>query len=200
VSEGVEKPTKRPRDSEDSPSKPGKKKLKAEGGNAVPADVPTQDKTSKKEKKKQKHSGDKTEKQQKDGSKPESKTDKKTIAGGIIVQDHKTGTGPMAKKGDTVKMRYIGKLTNGKEFDQNTTGKPVCLKCVSYLWSDTLWYQFIFHLGKGEVIKGWDEGIVGMQVGGERILTIPPNMAYGKRTQEGIPANSTLVFGKCFGL
>ena len=136
MNEEVEKPTKRPRDSEDSPSKPGKKKLKAEGGNAVPADIPAQDKASKKEKKKQKHSGDKVEQQQKDSSKSESKTDnvsKKTITGGIIVQDHKTGTGPLAKKGDTVKMRYIGKLTNGKEFDKNISGKPVCLQNLSYL-------------------------------------------------------------------
>jgi len=94
-----------------------------------------------------------------------------------VVQDAKIGTGPMAKKGNTVRMRYVGKLTDGTVFDKNVSGKP-----------------FTFHLGKGEVIKGWDEGIVGMQAGGERVVTIPANMAYGSRKQGTIPANSTLVF------
>lgn len=57
--------------------------------------------------------------------------------------------------------------------------------------------QFTFHLGAGEVIKGWDEGVVGMQVGGERLLTVPAPLAYGKRKQADIPANSTLIFGAC---
>jgi len=74
-------------------------------------------------------------------------------------------------------MRYIGKLNNGKVFDSNTKGKP-----------------FTFRLGKGEVIKGWDVGLVGMQVGGERRIIIPANMAYGKKQLPGIPANSTLTF------
>jgi len=74
-------------------------------------------------------------------------------------------------------MRYIGKLQNGKVFDSNTKGKP-----------------FTFHLGKGEVIKGWDEGIVGMQVGGERLLVIPSHMAYGNKSMDDIPAKSTLIF------
>ncbi|KAJ7072223.1 hypothetical protein C8F01DRAFT_1103001 [Mycena amicta] len=101
------------------------------------------------------------------------------IAGGIKIKDTKIGTGPTAKKGNTVAMRYIGRLTNtkGKIFDQNVKGKP-----------------FTFQLGKGEVIKGWDEGIVGMQVGGERLLTLPPAMGYGKRGTDGIPGGSTLIF------
>lgn len=74
-------------------------------------------------------------------------------------------------------MRYIGKLQNGKTFDSNTKGKP-----------------FNFKLGRGEVIKGWDVGLAGMRIGGERRLTIPPNMAYGKQANAGIPANSTLIF------
>lgn len=72
-------------------------------------------------------------------------------------------------------------LSSGKVFDQNTKGAP-----------------FSFKLGKGEVIKGWDEGIAGMQVGGERKLVIPAKLAYGKQGVEGIPPNSTLTFGAYF--
>jgi len=67
--------------------------------------------------------------------------------------------------------RYIGKLTNGKQFDSNTAGSP-----------------FTFVLGRGEVIKGWDQGLNGMAVGGERKLSIPANLAYGKQKLPGIPA------------
>ncbi|KAF5380529.1 hypothetical protein D9615_004516 [Tricholomella constricta] len=108
---------------------------------------------------------------------PKPKATEKEVAGGVKILDSKVGTGPMAKKGNTVRMRYIGKLTTGKVFDKNVKGKP-----------------FTFHLGKGEVIKGWDEGIVGMQVGGERKLTIPPAMGYGKNGTDGIPKNATLIF------
>jgi FK506-binding nuclear protein len=73
--------------------------------------------------------------------------------------------------------RYIGKLDNGKQFDANTGGSP-----------------FSFALGRGEVIKGWDEGLVGMAVGGERKLTIPANLAYGNQKIPGIPKGSTLNF------
>jgi len=101
----------------------------------------------------------------------------KEMASGLKVKDVKIGAGPQAKKGNTVSMRYIGKLQNGKVFDKNTKGKP-----------------FSFHLGKGEVIKGWDEGILGMQAGGERLLIVPPKMAYGSSKSGPIPANSTLTF------
>lgn len=74
-------------------------------------------------------------------------------------------------------MRYIGKLQNGKVFDKNVSGKP-----------------FNFGLGRGEVIKGWDLGIAGMQIGGERRLTIPASLAYGSQSLPGIPKNSTLIF------
>lgn len=60
--------------------------------------------------------------------------------------------------------------------------------------------QFSFKLGVGEVIKGWDEGIVGMKVGGERLLTVPPKLGYGNRKSDGIPAGSTLRFGKVHSL
>ncbi|KAJ2359303.1 peptidylprolyl isomerase fpr3 [Coemansia erecta] len=98
--------------------------------------------------------------------------------GGVEAEVKKEGTGNGVKKGARVGMYYIGKLTNGKVFDQNTKGKP-----------------FWFRLGAGEVIKGWDVGIVGMKKGGERRLTIPAAMAYGKRgAPPDIPPNASLVF------
>lgn len=100
-----------------------------------------------------------------------------TIAGGVVIEDKTVGSGPVAKKGQKVGVRYIGKLKNGKVFDKNTSGKP-----------------FLFGLGKGEVIKGWDVGVAGMAVGGERRIVIPAPMAYGKQKLPGIPANSELTF------
>ncbi|KAL2132017.1 hypothetical protein VTI74DRAFT_4301 [Chaetomium olivicolor] len=99
------------------------------------------------------------------------------VVQGVTIDDRKIGTGRTVKNGDRVGMRYIGKLQNGKVFDSNKKGAP-----------------FTFKLGKGEVIKGWDIGIAGMAVGGERRLTIPAHLAYGSRSMPGIPANSTLVF------
>ncbi|KAI8992949.1 hypothetical protein BD414DRAFT_535538 [Trametes punicea] len=169
---------KRPRESE-TDEQEGKlskaqqkkqKKLKAANGEAIPAATP--EKTEKKAEEK-KGKQEKKEKAEKEKSKGQTKT----LEGGVKVTDHKVGSGPQAKAGDMVAMRYIGKLENGKVFDSNTKGKP-----------------FKFRLGKGEVIKGWDVGIVGMQPGGERLLTIPAPMAYGKKSQPGIPANSTLIF------
>ncbi|KAK3300005.1 uncharacterized protein B0H64DRAFT_4822 [Chaetomium fimeti] len=114
--------------------------------------------------------------------KAENKGDKKGALGvkvvqGVTIDDRKTGTGRTVKSGDKVGMRYIGKLQNGKVFDSNKKGAP-----------------FSFKIGKGEVIKGWDIGIAGMSVGGERRLTIPAHLAYGSRAIPGIPANSTLIF------
>ena len=166
------------------------KKLKAEGGKAVPAGAET-------EKPKEKKEQPKKEEKSKDAEKGKAKANEvKTLDGGLKVQDHKVGTGPAAKSGNLVRVRYVGKLQNGKIFDSNTKGEPV--SCREYTSFDKLLIcpvQFKFKLGKGEVIKGWDAGIAGMQVGGERLLTIPPALAYGKRAQGGIPANSTLVFG-----
>ena len=101
----------------------------------------------------------------------------KTLPGGVIVEDKTVGTGPVAKRGQKVGVRYIGKLKNGKVFDKNTSGRP-----------------FNFGLGKGEVIKGWDVGVAGMAVGGERRIVIPAAMAYGSQKLPGIPANSELTF------
>ena len=72
---------------------------------------------------------------------------------------------------------YVGKLENGKQFDANTGGKP-----------------FTFVLGRGEVIRGWDLGVEGLAVGGERRLTIPAALAYGNQKLPGIPKGSTLKF------
>ncbi|PBP26919.1 FKBP-type peptidyl-prolyl cis-trans isomerase [Diplocarpon rosae] len=96
---------------------------------------------------------------------------------GVKIDDKKLGTGPACKKGNKVGMRYIGKLENGKVFDSNTKGKP-----------------FSFKLGSGEVIRGWDIGVAGMSVGGERRLTIPASLAYGSKGAGQIPGNATLVF------
>ncbi|KAF9012431.1 hypothetical protein BDQ17DRAFT_1419824 [Cyathus striatus] len=183
------KAQKRPRESDvvdaDS-SKPSKaekkqnKKLKAESGKAVAAGAEKKDEEKKEEKKSEKKDekkeAKKDKKDKKEGDAKEAK--EQELAGGVKFKDAKVGSGPTAKKGNTVSMRYIGKLTNGKVFDSNTKGKP-----------------FTFQLGKGEVIKGWDVGIAGMQVGSERKLTIPPNMGYGKRgAGKDIPPNATLIF------
>lgn len=102
---------------------------------------------------------------------------KRTLANGLVIEDIKAGSGPAAKPGKRLGMRYVGKLTTGKQFDANTGGKP-----------------FSFVLGRGEVIAGWDQGLAGMMVGGERRLTIPAKLAYGNQKIPGIPPNSTLKF------
>ncbi|KIW40996.1 uncharacterized protein PV06_06594 [Exophiala oligosperma] len=103
---------------------------------------------------------------------------------GVKVDDRKLGDGPAAKKGNRLEMRYIGKLDNGKVFDSNKAGKP-----------------FSFKLGAGEVIKGWDIGLQGIQVGGERRLVIPAHLAYGSKSLPGIPKNSKLTFDiKCLAV
>lgn len=103
-----------------------------------------------------------------------------TTKSGLKYVELKEGTGDMPKKGDMVQVHYTGWLTNGKKFDSSVDrGKP-----------------FTFAIGEGEVIKGWDEGVMTMKVGGKRKLTIPPDLAYGKRgAGDGlIPPDSTLIF------
>jgi FKBP-type peptidyl-prolyl cis-trans isomerase len=103
------------------------------------------------------------------------------LPGGLEYWDIKKGTGPEAAKGDAVYVQYAGWLTNGKLFDTSLRGphpKP-----------------FDFTIGAGQVIKGWEEGVAGMKVGGKRQLKIPPQMAYGAQGYPGvIPPNSTLIF------
>jgi FKBP-type peptidyl-prolyl cis-trans isomerase len=102
----------------------------------------------------------------------------KTTKNGVKYVDIKTGTGDAAEGGDRIECRYTGWLTSGKEFDSNRNGiKPLA-----------------FVLGARDVIRGWDEGIPGMQVGGKRRLLIPADLAYGKSARGPIPANSDLVF------
>src|SRR6202166_230672 len=98
---------------------------------------------------------------------------------GLEYWDIKVGTGTVAQSGQHVKVDYTGWLTNGKKFDSSVgTGKP-----------------FDFMLGASQVIKGWDEGVAGMKVGGKRQLRIPPDLAYGKGGYSTvIPPNSTLIF------
>jgi FKBP-type peptidyl-prolyl cis-trans isomerase len=100
-------------------------------------------------------------------------------ASGLEYWDIKVGTGAVAHTGQNVKVDYTGWLTNGKKFDSSVgTGHP-----------------FEFKLGAGMVIKGWDEGVAGMKVGGKRQLRIPSELAYGAKGYPGvIPANSTLIF------
>jgi len=97
----------------------------------------------------------------------------------LQVEEVQVGTGKEAKSGSSVAVHYTGKLTNGNKFDSShDRGQP-----------------FTFVIGKGMVIKGWDQGIAGMKVGGKRKLTIPPHLAYGDRGfPPVIPAGSTLVF------
>jgi FK506-binding nuclear protein len=116
------------------------------------------------------------------------------IINDIKIDDKKLGSGAAAKKGNKVSMRYIGKLQNGKVFDCKLPTTFYCNPSTNRHVANTKGKPFSFKLGAGEVIKGWDIGVAGMSVGGERRLTIPSNQAYGSKTMPGIPANSTLVF------
>jgi len=96
----------------------------------------------------------------------------------MVIDDVKLGVGEQVQNGDTIAVHYVGKLQNGQEFDSSRKRGET----------------FEFKVGSGMVIKGWDEGVIGMQPGGERILVIPPEMAYGEAGIGPIPPNATLIF------
>lgn len=98
-------------------------------------------------------------------------------ASGLYIQDLKPGTGFMAQRTSLVGLRYVGYLPDGTIFDATGRGEP-----------------YRFRLGQGEVIKGWNEGIVGMKVGGIRRLIVRPSLGYGSRSLGRIPPHSTLIF------
>jgi FKBP-type peptidyl-prolyl cis-trans isomerase len=97
----------------------------------------------------------------------------------LVIEDIRVGNGAEATAGQTVSVHYTGTLTNGTKFDSShDRGQP-----------------FKFKLGGGQVIKGWDQGVAGMKIGGLRKLTIPPHLGYGARGAGGvIGPNATLVF------
>jgi FKBP-type peptidyl-prolyl cis-trans isomerase len=97
---------------------------------------------------------------------------------GLAYHDKKVGKGAVAKAGQTVSVQYTGWLPDGTKFDSSRDRNE----------------PFGFALGNGQVIKGWDEGVAGMRIGGRRLLVIPPDLAYGPGGSGPIPPNSTLVF------
>jgi FKBP-type peptidyl-prolyl cis-trans isomerase FkpA len=102
-----------------------------------------------------------------------------TTASGLIIDDITIGSGAEASAGQEVTVHYTGWLTSGEKFDSSKDRDD----------------PFVFPLGGGRVIRGWDEGVQGMKVGGTRKLTIPPELGYGARGAGGvIPPNATLVF------
>lgn len=104
--------------------------------------------------------------------------DAKLMDDGLVIQDLVIGNGNEVKSGDTVTVNYVGTLQSGEKFDSSYDRNT----------------PFTTEIGVGAVIKGWDEGIVGMKTGGKRKLIIPPDLGYGASGVGGIPPNSTLVF------
>ena len=101
-----------------------------------------------------------------------------TTASGLKYVDVVVGKGASPTAGKMVKVHYTGTLENGKKFDSSVDRNE----------------PFSFTIGVGQVIKGWDEGVMTMKVGGKRKLIIPPKLAYGEKGRTGIPPNSTLLF------
>jgi FKBP-type peptidyl-prolyl cis-trans isomerase FkpA len=107
------------------------------------------------------------------------KTTEVTMPDGLKFTDDQVGSGTEAQKGKTVFVHYTGWLLDGTKFDSSRDRNQ----------------PFSFPLGQGQVIKGWDEGVAGMKVGGKRTLVIPPDLGYGARGAGGvIPPNATLKF------
>jgi len=105
--------------------------------------------------------------------------EKQTMSNGLAVEDVKIGDGQEVEKFNIVTVNYTGLLEDGTKFDSSLNpGRS----------------PFRFTVGAGQVIKGWDEGLMGMKIGGKRKLTIPPELGYGSRDNGPIPANSILIF------
>jgi FKBP-type peptidyl-prolyl cis-trans isomerase len=105
-------------------------------------------------------------------------TDTPTGPTTISFVETSVGSGPVAVAGDVVTVHYVGSLTNGTQFDNSyTSNRPIT-----------------FQVGAGQVIPGFEQGVVGMRVGGKRRVTIPPSLAYGSQGNGPIPPNATLVF------
>ena len=111
-------------------------------------------------------------------SPPAENLDTQALETGFVVKEMIVGGGALVEPGDTLTVHYVGTLTDGKVFDSSLDRNT----------------PFIFTLGVGQVIRGWDEGLAGMRVGGKRLLTIPPDYGYGGEGVGAIPPNSTLVF------
>lgn len=105
--------------------------------------------------------------------------EKQTMSNGLVIEDIKIGDGQEVEKFNIVTVNYTGLLEDGTKFDSSLNPGRT---------------PFRFTVGAGQVIKGWDEGLIGMKVGGKRKLTIPPELGYGSRDNGPIPANSTLIF------
>ena len=105
--------------------------------------------------------------------------EKQTMSNGLVIEDLKIGDGQEVEKFNIVTVNYTGLLENGTKFDSSLNPGRT---------------PFRFTVGAGQVIKGWDEGLMGMKIGGKRKLTIPPELGYGSRDNGPIPANSTLIF------
>lgn len=161
-------------ESEDETPQPQQSKINNKGKvNGTPQKQEEQkDKKNKKKKQQQQDKAEKT-------ISPKKESPKKVLQNGLIIEDLKEGQGAPAKSGKFVTVYYEGRLkSNNKVFDSSNKGQG-----------------FSFRLGGGEVIKGWDQGLLGMKIGGKRRITCPPNMAYGaKGSPPAIPGNSTLVF------
>ncbi|MEA2447925.1 MAG: hypothetical protein QOK47_1562 [Actinomycetota bacterium] len=105
-------------------------------------------------------------------------TDPVTTDSGLVIKDVKCGEGAEAARGDSVSVHYTGTLENGDEFDSSEGGEPFSVK-----------------IGSGQVIEGWEEGLVGMREGGTRELTVPPDLGYGPDGYPPvIPPDATLTF------
>ena len=105
--------------------------------------------------------------------------EKQTMSNGLVIEDIKIGEGQEVEKFNIVTVNYTGLLEDGTKFDSSLNPGRT---------------PFRFTVGAGQVIQGWDQGLIGMKIGGKRKLTIPPELGYGSRDNGPIPANSTLIF------